>query len=89
MPHDSNGSELKEGDVVIVEGVIKTVQSGTDYCNVIVETKHPMYPGEHTTQLALNARQVTRLLDTTKPPYVAGDQGQPTEGDLGREGTAG
>lgn len=36
--HDRNGSPLKKGDRVLIEGVITDLYAGEDYCNVAVET---------------------------------------------------
>lgn len=36
--HDRNGTELKVGDVVMVEAIITQLQPSDDYCNVNLET---------------------------------------------------
>ena len=36
--HDKNGTELKKGDRVLIEAEIVELSTGSDYCNVTVET---------------------------------------------------
>ncbi len=36
--HDANGTELKVGDVVLIEATITQLQESEDYCNVSLET---------------------------------------------------
>lgn len=36
--HDRNGTELKVGDVVMVEAIVTQLQPNDDYCNVNLET---------------------------------------------------
>jgi hypothetical protein len=56
---DVNGTELRVGDHVVVEGVIKSANPTDEYCNVQIETDEPMYPGDSKSTLWLNAKQVT------------------------------
>lgn len=58
MPHDKNGQAINVGDRVNVACVVKDVQAGADYCNLSVETVEKMHPGEYTTTITLNTRQV-------------------------------
>lgn len=60
MPHDREGNLLSEGDIVMVPAVVKSVSTGTDYCNVSLETVESMYPGEHKSAMSLNAKQVVK-----------------------------
>lgn len=60
MPHDKNGEPLVEGDLVMIPAVIKGISTGTDYCNLSLETVEPMFPGEHKTGISLNAKQVLK-----------------------------
>lgn len=61
MPHDRNNQELKAGDRVNIACVVKEVHTGTDYCNITLETVEPMYPGNHKTTLVLNTKQVEKV----------------------------
>lgn len=36
--HDANGTALKVGDVVLIEGIITKLDPNEEYCNVTVET---------------------------------------------------
>lgn len=58
MPHDANGLPVKKGDRVNVPCIVTEVQPGDEYCNVNLETEHPMYPGENKTPIVVNAKQV-------------------------------
>ena len=60
MPHTLDGTELKVGDIVLIEAKVKEIQTTEDYCNLSLETSHAMYPGEHKTALTLNAGQVRK-----------------------------
>ena len=61
MPHDINGMKLEAGDEVVVRCTITSVQPGTDYCNLSLETVEPMFPGDHKSSFTLNGKQVQRL----------------------------
>lgn len=58
MPHDSDGRELKVGDVVHVPCIITAIQPTNEYCNVNMETIEPMFPGTYKSTFTLNAKQV-------------------------------
>lgn len=60
MPHDKNGKLLEVGDIVNIPCVVKSISTGTDYCNLTTETVEPMYPGEYKTGITLNAKQVIK-----------------------------
>lgn len=66
MPHDNNGVKIEVGDTVMVPCVVKSVSPGEDYCNVSLETCEPMHPGEYTSAVTLNARQVVKAYSKTK-----------------------
>ncbi len=70
MPHDKNGNLLKEGDTVLIEATVRTIQTGEEYCNLTVDTVEPMYPGDSKTAITLNAKQVR--LDTGAEKAVTG-----------------
>lgn len=57
--HDINGTPLKVGDSVVVEGTITSIHSGVEYCNLNVETDEVMFPSKNKTTIALNSKQVT------------------------------
>lgn len=42
--HDSNGTPLKKGDVVLIPAVITELHGGEDFCNVTVKTTHGRRP---------------------------------------------
>lgn len=58
MPHDRQGNTLKEGDIVMLPVKVKSLAVGEDYCNVTVETLHPMFPGDRHDAFTLNTRQL-------------------------------
>jgi len=60
MPYDRNGHELRVGERVTVPCRVKAIHLNEEYCNVDLETEHPMYPGDHVTPLILNSKQVER-----------------------------
>lgn len=60
MPHDMNGTELKVGDIVNVPCRVKEIHLTEEYCNVGLETREPMYPGDQKNHLSLNAKQVIK-----------------------------
>jgi len=59
MPHDINGTLLEEGDNVVIEATITSINQGEEYCNVTMETDEVMFPSENKTTIVLNAKQVT------------------------------
>jgi len=61
--HDRNGTLLKNGDVVIVEGIVGGMYACDDYCNVSVKIGHdkPHGPANVQSTLTLNARQLLLL----------------------------
>lgn len=59
--HDKNGKPLTDGDKVTLTCVIRSCTGGPDYCNIMVETVEPMFPGEHKTSISLNAKQVEKI----------------------------
>ena len=61
MPHDANNELLVEGDRVTVEAIVKSVQAGTEFCNVTLETVSPMPPYTTPSTLVLNTRQCKKL----------------------------
>lgn len=61
MPQDKNGTELKTGDVVTMEFVVKYVYLGVEYSNITLESVESLYPGETKTMLtSVNTKQVTK-----------------------------
>lgn len=42
--HDRNGTELKVGDRVALEGIIRELQPGDDYCNVVIQSTSYVMP---------------------------------------------
>lgn len=42
--HDRNGTELKKGDVVALEGVVEELTGGEDYCNVSIRCTSNVRP---------------------------------------------
>lgn len=42
--HDRNGTLLKKGDIVILEGVIEELTGGEDYCNVTIKATGNVRP---------------------------------------------
>lgn len=73
MPHDQNGKLIKAGDRVSVPCTIKSVDAGPDYCNVSVETVHPMHPSKEKSSFSLNSKQVIK----DDKDAAAGDDGGP------------
>lgn len=61
MPHDRNNEPLKEGDIVHVPCIVKSVQIGEEYCNVSLETIYPMPPYTTPNTLTLNTRQTVKV----------------------------
>ncbi len=58
MPHDIAGTRLKEGDIVTVKCRVRSTSENPDYCNIILDTIEPMFPGKQSFSLTLNSRQV-------------------------------
>jgi hypothetical protein len=44
--HDRNGTELRQGDVVLIPAVITGLSPGEDYCNVSLQTVHGRRPDD-------------------------------------------
>lgn len=63
MPHDKHGTALMVGDTVMVPCRVKAIHLTEDYCNVDLETKLNMPPGNTPTQLTLNSRQTIMVND--------------------------
>jgi hypothetical protein len=61
MPHDKNGVLLAVGDEVIVRAKVTQVHTGTEYCNLTLETVEPMFPGKDKNTITLNTKQVERV----------------------------
>lgn len=76
MPHDMLGQELKAGDTVVVEFVVREVSPGEDYCNVLLAAVEPMRPSEQTSIVWLNAKQVMKAVKVseyaTPMPFTPG-----------------
>lgn len=51
---------VKVGDTVMVPCVVKAIHLTEDYCNVDLETKLPMRPGQDRQRLTLNSRQTIK-----------------------------
>jgi hypothetical protein len=68
MPHDLNNREIREGDIVMVPCVVKSVYQtdGDQYCNVNLVTQNPMPPYTEGSAITLNTRQV--VLHVSKSP---------------------
>lgn len=64
MPHDKNGNELKAGDLVLIQCVVKEVTPQEDFCNITLETVHGRKPdGFKETISAINAAVVELVGD--------------------------
>ena len=61
MPHDLRDSPISVGDRVNVPCIVKAIQTGTDYCNVTLETTEKMFPGDSPSTISLNAKQTERV----------------------------
>lgn len=60
--HDKNGTELKKGDVVLVEAVIVELSTQEDFCNVSLETTAGRRPdGQKERISAINTGVLTLL----------------------------
>jgi hypothetical protein len=62
MPHDLNDKLLMEGDEVVIRAKVKSVTPDAQYCNVTVETAHPMPPYTTPTTIVLNTKQVEKVV---------------------------
>ena len=60
VPHDVNGKLIEVGDIVNVPCKVESVQTGEEYCNVMVKTIHNMPPYQNGTSISLNTRQVEK-----------------------------
>lgn len=56
--HDINGAKLEVGDRVLVEMKVTSVSADQDYCNVQLDTVHPMPGNGLKSCLTLNTKQV-------------------------------
>jgi hypothetical protein len=63
MPHDVNGIELKVGDRVTIEFVVKEVHMTEEYCNVRLKSILPMppYTDQFIDLMAVNTRQTKKI----------------------------
>jgi len=61
MPHDRDGKTVNVRDEVLVPCRVTAIHDTDDYCNLNLETLHPMYPGTWPSQLTLNVRQVIKV----------------------------
>jgi deoxycytidylate deaminase len=76
MPHDRDGVEVKPGDRVLMECVVREVMSTEDYCNVNLETVSVMPPRENPTMLTLNTRQVRKVPQPARPAHYPPGMGE-------------
>lgn len=60
MPHGANGSELKVGDIVLIEAVVESIQAQVDFCNCNVRTTIPMPPYTEGMVIVINTRQAVK-----------------------------
>jgi hypothetical protein len=58
--HDRNGTPIKKGDTVTIEGVISDMYATEEYCNVTLRIGYdkPHGPLNVQSSVTLNARQV-------------------------------
>ena len=73
MPHDRNGKLLRDGDEVVLKGIIKSIQAFEEYCNAQVMLV-PMPPYTDPYVITINTRQ-TELVEHADVP------GSPTLAD--------
>lgn len=59
--HDKNGTELKVGDVVLIQARIKDLSATEDYCNCTLETIHARRPDSKAEVIAAINTAVTVL----------------------------
>lgn len=67
MPHDLSGKLIKVGDRVLVPCIVRDIYSTEDFCNLSLETVHPMFPGTTLSGLTLNAKQVLQESEYLTP----------------------
>lgn len=58
--HDRNGAALAHGDLVYLPARIVGTSAGPDFCNVVIESEHALYPSEQKTLVSLNALQIVK-----------------------------
>ncbi len=59
MPHDKNGVELKEGDIVILRCIVKNISPSEHYCNATITPLEPMPPYSTANDIgAINTQQL-------------------------------
>lgn len=58
MPHDTNGVELKQGDIVTIQMTVRAVYPGAEMCNVTLVRGGA---DEQALSLTCQARQVTKI----------------------------
>ena len=61
MPHDRNGKLLRDGDEVVLKGIIKGIMAAAEYSNAYVEVA-PMPPYTDPYIISINTRQ-TELVE--------------------------
>jgi hypothetical protein len=61
MPHDRKNNLLKEGDIVMIPCIVRSLSNGEDLCNCTVETIEKFYPSEQIHTFTLNTRQVEKV----------------------------
>ena len=66
MPHDRNGKLLRDGDEVVLNGIIRSIQTGDEYCNAQVALA-PMPPYTEPYIITINTRQ-TELVEHADVP---------------------
>jgi len=73
--HDRNGNEIKLGQIVKIDFVVTALYGESDYCNVRLESVHPM-PGNGTyiCESAVNTKQV-EIVDLNAEPQPFDDKG--------------
>lgn len=61
--HDRNGTELKVGDIVMVEAKVTDLQAGDEYCNATLSVGFEADHGPHnvTSTLTVNTKQTLLL----------------------------
>jgi hypothetical protein len=67
--HDRNGTELKVGDTVILEGTITQLYGGEDYCNVTIRATSNVRPSP--TRFDAHTFNTNELCLTKKAPTQA------------------
>jgi hypothetical protein len=69
MPHDAHGRRLQIGDRVLVPCTVQQLTDDAEYCNAVLITEAPVYPGTHHPLLSLNTRQVL-YVESAAPPLL-------------------